>query len=70
MNLKKHLLQCSLFLCMGGYFSHHTYAGNPPFFPTDIEIGAKGELIMTEKGVKRVDIFAPDGQSLLRSFPM
>lgn len=70
MNLKKHLLQCSLFLCMGGYFSHHTYAGNPPFFPTDIEIGAKGELVMTEKGVKRVDIFAPDGQSLLRSFPM
>lgn len=70
MNLKKHLLQCFLFLCIGGYFSHHIYAGNPPFFPTDIELGAKGELVMTEKGVKRVDVFAPDGQSLLRSFPM
>lgn len=30
----------------------------------------KGELLMTDKGVKRVDVFSPDGKTLLRSFPM
>lgn len=41
-----------------------------PFFPTDVVANAKGELLMTDKGVKRVDVFSPDGKTLLRSFPM
>lgn len=45
-------------------------AGNPPFFPSDIVLNAKGEMLITEKGAKRVDLFSPDGKTLLRSFPM
>lgn len=44
-------------------------AGNPPFFTTDIKLNDKGEMFLTEKGLKRVDVFSPDG-SLLRSLPV
>ena len=44
-------------------------ADNPPFFTTDIKLNNKGEMFLTEKGVKRVDIFSPDGK-LLHSYPM
>lgn len=45
-------------------------AGTPPFFPTDLALDAKGEMIFTQKGAKRVDVFSPDGNTLLRSFPL
>ena len=45
-------------------------AGIPPLFPTDIALNTKGEIIMTEKGVKRVDLFTPDGKTLMKSFPV
>lgn len=45
-------------------------AGNPPFFPTDIKLSEKGELVMTEKGMKRLDVFSSDGKTLLRSYPL
>ena len=45
-------------------------AGTPPFFPTGIALSDKGELVMSEKGMKRVDVFSPDGKELLRSFPV
>lgn len=45
-------------------------AGTPPFFPTDLAVDAKGEVIFTQKGSKRVDVFSPDGSTLLRSFPL
>lgn len=70
MNIKRHLLQCAMFFLLGIGHAFCIYAGNPPFFPTDIALGAEGELIMTQKGVKRVDIFASDGSSMLRSFPL
>ena len=70
MNTIKHILRFTLFLCIGGLYTLKTYAGTPPLFPTDIELGSNGELIMAEKGVKRVDVFSTDGNSLLRSFPM
>lgn len=66
MNIKRNLLLLSLCLFLG---TGCAYAGNPPFFPADLALGEGGELIMAQKGVKRVDVFAPDGRSVLRSFP-
>lgn len=43
-------------------------AGVPPFFPTDITLNAKGEIVMTEKGMNRISVFSSDGQMLLHSF--
>lgn len=31
-------------------------AGTPPFFPTDITLSAKGEIVMTEKGMNRISL--------------
>lgn len=44
-------------------------AGNPPFFTTGIAVNEKGELLMTQKGTKRLDVFAADAKTLLRSYP-
>ena len=60
----------SLVACFACCCISFASAGNPPFFPTDVVTNAKGELLMTDKGVKRVDVFSPDGKTLLRSFPM
>lgn len=46
------------------------FSRQPTVLPTDVVANAKGELLMTDKGVKRVDVFSPDGKTLLRSFPM
>ena len=43
-------------------------AGNPPFFTTDAVLNAKGELLMTQKGTRHLDIFSADGKSLLIRF--
>lgn len=45
-------------------------AGTPPFFTTDIKRDAKGELLFTQKGSKRVDIYSNDGKTLLHSYPV
>lgn len=45
-------------------------AGTPPFFPTDITLSAKGEIVMTEKGMNRISLFSPDGKKQLRSLPV
>ncbi|MBR5607029.1 MAG: YVTN family beta-propeller repeat-containing protein, partial [Bacteroidaceae bacterium] len=65
-NIKINLLRWFLSLILG---ISSAFAGNPPFFPTDLALGAGGELIMTQKGPKRVDVFAADGRTLLHSYP-
>lgn len=45
-------------------------AVTPPFFPTDIALNGKGEIILTEKGTSRISIYSPDGKTLLRSIPV
>ncbi|MDR1918488.1 MAG: YVTN family beta-propeller repeat-containing protein [Tannerellaceae bacterium] len=45
-------------------------ADNPPFFTTDMAMNEKGEMLLAQKGLKRVDLFSPDGMKLLRSYPM
>lgn len=44
-------------------------AGNKPFYTTGIAVTDAGKIVLTQKGVKRVDIFSPDGKQLLRSIP-
>lgn len=45
-------------------------AGNPPLFTTDIALDGQGQLVLTQKGTKRIDIFSSDGASLLHSYPV
>ena len=45
-------------------------ADSSPFFPIGIALNNKGEIIITHKGRKSVDVFSADGKSLLRSFPI
>lgn len=45
-------------------------ADNTPLFPTDIAVGANGELVMTEKGRKRLAVYSADGQKRLRTFAL
>lgn len=70
MKTRKYLLKNSLVAYFACCCISFASAGNPPFFPTDAVLNAKGEMLITEKGVKRVDLFSPDGKTLVRSFPM
>lgn len=57
MNTRKYMFKNSLVACFACCCISFASAGNPPFFPTDVVTNAKGELLMTDKGVKRVDVF-------------
>lgn len=69
MKFEKYSLKTALMACFACCFVSMTSADNPPFFTTDIKLNDKGEMFLTEKGVKRVDVFSPEGK-LLRSYPM
>lgn len=69
MNTREYLMKNSLVACLLGCCSIFAMADNRPFFTTDAAVNGKGELLMTQKGTSRLDIFSPDGKSLLRSFP-
>jgi YVTN family beta-propeller protein len=47
--------------------SASTFA-NEPFFTTGIVLSERGEIILTQKGTNRIDVFSADGNRLLRSF--
>lgn len=68
MKIRKYMIRNFLTACLLGY-SLSLVAGNPPFFTTSSGVNAKGELLMTQKGTKRLDIFAADGKTLLHSYP-
>lgn len=70
MKTRKYKLKTSLVACFACCCLSFASAGNPPFFPTDVVLNAKGEILMTEKGGQRVGLFSPDGKTLLKSFPM
>lgn len=57
----------AVFICGS---SSLAFAGTPPFFPTDIALNGKGEILMTEKGTSRISIYSPDGKTLLQSIPV
>ena len=39
-----------------------------PLYPTDLAIDKDANILMTEKGTKRVAIYSADGKSLLKSY--
>lgn len=41
-----------------------------PFFTTGITLNEKGEILLSQKGLKRIDLLSPDGTKLLRSYPV
>ncbi len=43
---------------------------DPPRFPTGIAMNSQGELMIPEKGLKRVAVYSSDGRSLVRSYAM
>jgi len=49
--------------------SNALFAGQP-FYTTGIALTEKGELLLTQKGTKQVDLFSGDGNKLVRSFTM
>ena len=55
--------------CLVGCFSH-VFAQQPPLFTTDIKLTSDGKLLLTQKGKKSVDIFSPDGKTLLHTYPL
>lgn len=57
----------AVFICGA---SSLAFAGTPPFFPTDIALNGKGDILMTEKGTDRISIYSPDGKTLLQSIPV
>ena len=69
MKTKKINLRTLFAACFVGCFVTLASADNLPLFTTDIKMNDKGEMLLTEKGVKRVDLFSLDGK-LLRSYPM
>lgn len=58
----------TLYLCCSSSFT--ASAGNPPLYTADIAVGTGNELYMAQKGLRRIDVFSPDGKSLLRSYPL
>ena len=70
MNIRKYLFKNSLVACLASCCISWASAGTPPFFTTGIVLTEKGEMVLTQKGTKRVDIFSSDGKTLQRSFPL
>ena len=66
----KNIMKSTFLACLASAGLSVAWADTPPFFPTGIVVNEKGEMLMSDKGVKRIDVFAPDGKSILRSFPM
>ncbi|MCC8170565.1 MAG: YVTN family beta-propeller repeat-containing protein [Parabacteroides sp.] len=58
-----------MFTCLAACGLLTVIAGNRPFYTTGIAITDAGKIVLSQKGVKRVDIFSSDGKQLLRSIP-
>ena len=70
MSTRKYLIKKSLMTMFATCCVMVASAGTPPFFTTDVVLNTKGELLMAQKGTSRLDVFSPDGKSLLRSYPL
>lgn len=66
----KYVLRNALVACFACCCIENASAGIPPLFPSDIKAGVNGELLISEKGAKRIDIYSPDGKTLLRSISL
>ena len=57
------------FSCLLFILSMSLQAGNP-FYSTGIAVASNGEIILSQKGSRKIDVFSPDGKKLLKSLPM
>lgn len=67
--MKKRVIRNVLIVCLAACCVGMAYADNVPFFTTDITITGRNELLLTQKGLKRVDLYSADGTELIRSYP-
>ncbi len=70
MNTPKQILKKTLAVIFFCGCTSFVLAGTPPFFPTDITLNSKGEILIVEKGTNRISFFSPDGKTLLRTIPV
>jgi len=52
-----------LFICV-----ENNLFANQPFFSTGIALTEKGEILLTQKGTKQINLFSGDGKTLLHSY--
>ena len=52
------------------FYCNFVLADNPPYFPTDVALNSKGQVLITHKGKNSVDVFSENGRTLLHSFTM
>ena len=64
--LKRQITLCFALTCL----TLHLGAENKPFFTSGIGLTGKGELMLSEKGLNRVDLFSKDGKTLIKSFTL
>ena len=65
--MQKFILFIAFLLLISGEFQ---LFASQPFFSTGISLSKKGEILLTQKGTKQVDIFSLEEKKILRSFPM
>lgn len=73
MNNFKRLLVCliaPLAIFCSFAMAEKTDDGGLPFFTTDFALTDNGEMLMAQKGLKRIDHFSPDGKTLLKSYAL
>ncbi len=70
MTTLRYILKSSLAILITCCCIWNASAGNPPFFSTAIAIGTTGEIYLTQKGMKRVDIFSAEETKLMRSYQL
>lgn len=57
-------------LCLMVCFFYAAFGSQRPLFPTGMALNSRGELIMSEKGPKRVAVYSSDGKRLIRSYAL
>lgn len=67
--MKNNSIRKFVFTCVAACSLSAVIAGNRPFYTTGIAVTDVGKIVLSQKGVKRVDIFSSDGKQLLRSIP-
>ena len=59
-----------IYLCAWFLSITLNFFASQPIFTTGIALTEKGEILLTQKGTKQIDLFSNDGKRLLRSFPI
>lgn len=66
----KYIVYTLVLVMLAVWFPSMTTVETVPFFSTGIVLNEKGEMFLTQKLLQRIDRFAPDGKTLLKSYPL